>query len=192
MPSFLVHAVVPTLAMLAARRWFDPRVVLLLWPFTILPDVDYFGDNGTWWVHRATLSNVFVAALLVAATYWGARRWAEPGAAPMYARVAAVYLGSHILMDLFVGGVVLFWPLWDRTFLYWLYVEVDTRTNEPVIVSEPATHEGAPVVSETYLWLSPFETAMAAFLLVFWLAVAAAAWRDRRRRLRAGPRQEQR
>lgn len=181
MPSLVIHAVVPTLAMLAARRWFEPRVVLYLWPLTIFPDVDYFGDFGPWWVHRATLSNVFTVALVTGLVYLAARRWAGSAQAPQWALVAFVYLGSHIFMDLFVGGVVAFWPLWDRTFLYWFYILVDTRTNTPEIVNAPGTHEGAPVISTTYEWLSPVESAMMAFLLVFWAALVVAGIRERRR-----------
>lgn len=181
MPSLVIHAVVPTLAMLAARRWFDPRVVLLLWPLTVFPDLDYFGANGTWWVHRATLTNVFAMGLVVGLVYLGARRWAAPGKAPMFALVATVYYGSHILMDSFAGGAVLFWPFLDRTFLYWLSIDVDTRTNTPTLHSDPGVQEGAPVVSETYEWLSPVESAMVAFLLAFWAGLVVAEWRKRRR-----------
>lgn len=188
MPSLVIHALIPTLAMLAARRWFDPRVVLYLWPLTLFPDVDYFGANGSWWVHRATLSNVFVVAIVVGAVYVAARRWLGRDAARGWALVALVYLGSHLVMDAFVGGVVAFWPLWDRTFLYWFYIEVDTRTNEPTVYNAPGTHEGAPIVSTTYEWLSPVESAVVAFLLVFWVGLLVAAWWEHRARRRSGGR----
>ncbi|HWG91005.1 MAG TPA: metal-dependent hydrolase [Candidatus Thermoplasmatota archaeon] len=184
MPSFLVHALIPTFAMLSVRRYFDPRIVLYLWPLTLLPDLDYFGANGTWWVHRATLHSLLSVALVVGLVWLAARRWAAPGAAPQYAAVALVYHGSHILMDTFAGGNVFFWPFFNQTFLYWFYIEVDTATNTPIVTSEPATHEGAPVVSTTYEWLSPAETAMMAFLLVFWAVLVtlslAERYRDRR------------
>ena len=177
MPSFVIHAVAPTLAMLAMRRYFDPRVVLLLWPLTFVPDLDYF--FGT---HRATTTSLFVTLLPVGFLYaW--TLWGPPGAArfEMHARVALVYVGSHLLMDTFTGGIVPFYPLSSWTFCWEASVWVHTPTNRVEPTFGPCHHEGAPVVSEWYPFLDWDQASMLAFLLVAWAGYAAARIVERRR-----------
>lgn len=156
MPSFVVHGLIPPLVLIASRA-FDTRKVLWLLPVTFLPDADFFFG-----VHRETTGNLFLplAAGLVA---WWLHRAPERRGTAEWWTVACVYLTGHALMDLFAGGVVLFWPLSDRTFLMDVAVYIDTATLEPIYTFDPETHAGAPVISPIYRFLDGPEFAMAAF-----------------------------
>lgn len=157
MPSFVVHSILPLLVLLAWRR-LDVRKVWILWPLTHLPDMDYFFG-----FHRATTGNVFVVlpALALAAYWW---RKKERGKAE-WAFIAGVYLGTHILMDVFTGGSVLFYPFSDYTYCYLAAVDVVTATNTPIYYFQPCSREGIPTVSPLYPWLSVSEGAMLSFLV---------------------------
>lgn len=186
LPSFVVHAILPLLVLLSWRR-LDARKVWLLWPLTFLPDMDYFFG-----FHRATLGNVFVVlpAVALAIHWWraGARSKAE------WALIAAVYLGTHILMDVFTGGSVLLYPFSDYTFCYLAAIDVVTATNTPIFYFQACSREGIPVVSPLYPWLTVSEGAMLAFLvpagIVALVAYAVrsgripASWRFPRQRIR--------
>ncbi|MGH7337714.1 MAG: hypothetical protein ACREI7_09055, partial [Myxococcota bacterium] len=128
--------------------------------------------------HRAVTSNVFVP--LAGAAVWQWCRVKRPDRA-IYAAVATYYLASHLLMDLFAGGIVLFWPVWDQNFFFHFEVVVDTLTNRPITDFEAGTEPGAPPVARYFQWISAFETAMVA-LTVATLLVVLALRRARRQR----------
>ncbi len=157
MPSFIVHGLIPLLLLLALRLT-SVRVALLMLPFTWLADLDYwFG------FHRATTSNIFwLLPFLLAWYLWREHR---PTWAP-YAAVASYYLASHMILDIFAGGVVLFWPLWDQTFFWQILVLVNTQTGETDVVNDPGSFEGVPEVAEVFAWISPFEAAMLALTVI--------------------------
>lgn len=169
MPSFIVHLLIPPL-LLAALRLAPNRAILWMLPFTLLPDVDYFVG-----VHRAWTGNVFI--LLPALYLWHRWRETEPVRAG-YAAVAAFYLGSHLFMDVFAGGTVLFWPIWDQNVFLFFEVIIDTETNQPITNVGAGTEAGAPQVARFFRWISAFETAMAAMTAV----TLAGAWLWRRTR----------
>lgn len=171
MPSFVVHGLVPLLVVLALRL-APPRVALTMLPFTWLPDLDFWIG-----VHRATTSNVFI--LLPTLYLWYRWRQDRPDRA-RYAAIATIYLASHLVMDLFAGGIVPFWPLWDETVFWHFLIQINTQTGETDVTNQPGSHEGAPEVVEVFTWLSPLESAMLAFT---GLAVAGTlAWRWYKRR----------
>lgn len=157
MPSFIVHGLIPLLLLLAFRL-VPVRAALWMLPFTWLPDLDFWIG-----VHRATTSNVFILIPGLIALY----RWRQtrPDWVP-YAGAATFYLASHLVMDVFAGGVVLFWPIWDQTFFWHILVQINTQTGEPDITADPGTFEGAPQVVEVFTWISPFEAAMLALTLL--------------------------
>lgn len=170
MPSFAVHAVVPLLLLLAFRR-LDRRAVFALWPLTIAPDFDYFFG-----FHRATLGNVFILVPFAAAlayAWWPDRR--RPAVAT-WMLVAIAYLGSHLLMDLFTGGSVLFYPFSDYTFCYDARILVVTATNQVQPTFAPCGRGGIPTVAPLYPWLSAVDAAIFALVLPVGLAAGASAW----------------
>lgn len=181
MPGLVIHAVVPPLVMLAMRRYFDPRIVILLWPMTILPDLDYFVG-----VHRATTMNVFFLAGVLLVTHGLARAFDRPKAW-LWTGTAAAYLASHVVMDTFTGGVVPLYPLSDYTVCWFWYIEAVTATNDVTVYFEPCSHAGAPVVSRVYPVLQTDQAAMLAFVAFAWVAyVVARVVEARRARARGG------
>lgn len=102
MPNWAIHLIVPFLALLMVGRKEDLKYVILLLPLAVLPDIDTLVTE-----HRALLHNIFIPALFV---LFG-----------LYIKkmrsiffIAALYFGSHVILDLFDGGVVLFYPLYNN------------------------------------------------------------------------------
>ena len=92
--------------------------------------------------------------------------------------IALVYLVSHLVMDTFTGGTVLFYPLSTHTVCYWVQILVHTPTNTVYPSVEDCSHPGVPQVAEVYPWLSGTDAATLAFILPAGLAMAAwHAWR---------------
>ena len=192
MPSFLPHAVAP--ALVAAAFFPVPRrTVLLCLPMVWAPDLDYLVQSQ----HRAVTHSILIPLLLlavVALLWWRrdrtARFWefaTRPGV-PVGLSLSAFYLASHSLMDVFAGGVVLLWPFSDTSFYSHFQILLDTGSNTFEPNGESGTEEGTPGLIPTYEWLSPVDTAVAAFLGACgagWLAVRQ--WRKARGTLPAKP-----
>ncbi len=185
MPSFLPHLVAPALVALA----FFPvprRTALLFAPLVWAPDLDYLVQSE----HRAATHSALIPLALLASVVvlWrrrdpGARFWefATRPSAPVGLSLAAFYVGSHGLMDVFAGGVVLLWPFAYTNFFadFELILHTETNTFEPV--GSAGTAPGTPEISDEYPWLGYVDTAVLAFLaacLAAWLAVRA--WRKAR------------
>lgn len=180
MPSFLPHLVAPALvaaAFFPIRR----RTVLLMAPTVWIPDVDYVVPAA----HRAATHSVLIPLLLLLAVVvlWRrrdaeARFWefaTRPGA-PAILSLLAFFLASHIVMDIFAGGVVLLWPLVQTNVYLAFEILLDTGSNTFTPASEGGTSQGAPALSPVYEWVSTVGTAVFSFLLaslLTWLGVKA-------------------
>lgn len=185
MPSFLPHAVAPALVAAAFFR-VPRRTVLLLLPTVWVPDLDYLVQSQ----HRAVTHSVLIPALLLAAVVvlWrrrdpAARFWefaTRPGW-PVGLSLSAFYVASHLLMDVFAGGVVLLWPFTYTNFYTDFQIVLDTGSNTFAPEGSSGTAPGTPALSPQYPWVSYVDTAVAAFLgacLSGWLAVRQ--WRKAR------------
>lgn len=159
MPSFVVHGIVPLLLLLATRR-LDARKIWLLWPLTFAPDLDSFFGH-----HRATLHNVWILLPFLAILLWHLRPATRNLQRVEWMGIALVYLGSHLLMDVFAGGAVLFYPVSTYNFCHLAAIDVVTATNELRPYFRPCSSDGIPTVAAVFPWLSVFEGAMLAFLL---------------------------
>ena len=102
MPDWPIHIIVPLLALLIVGRKEDKKYILLLLPLAIIPDFDSFVDQ-----HRALLHNIFLPMLLLFLGMVIKQKKA-------IFVIAAVYLASHVFMDMFDGGVVLFYPFYNK------------------------------------------------------------------------------
>lgn len=185
MPSFLPHLVAP--ALVAAAFFPVPRrTVLLLAPTVWLPDLDYLVQSQ----HRAVTHSALVPLALLASVVvlWrrrdpDARFWefaTRPGA-PVALSLVSFFIASHLLMDVFAGGVVLLWPLSYTNFFADFEIVLHTQTNTFESAGEAGTAQGTPEISDDYEWLSYVDTAILAFLAacaIAWLAVRA--WRAAR------------
>jgi len=101
MPDWPIHLIVPLLALLIVSRKENLKYVFLLLPLALLPDFDTFAVQ-----HRALLHNIFIPLILglcgLASTKYRA-----------IFIIASAYIASHVLLDLFAGGVVLFYPIYN-------------------------------------------------------------------------------
>lgn len=126
-------------------------------------------------IHR-TATNVFTLLPFLGVLAWSWR--AERRGLAEWSLIALVYLTSHLAMDTFNGGTVLFYPLSDRTVCYFVQIMVHTPTNTLYPTIEDCSHPGVPGVMVDYPWLSGADAAMLAFVLPAGLAVAAwQGWR---------------
>ncbi len=101
MPDWPIHLIVPLLALLIVSKREHQKYILLLLPLAVIPDFDTFATQ-----HRALLHNMFIPLLLLFC-----------GLVIKENRtiflIASVYLASHVVLDMFGGGVVLFYPIYN-------------------------------------------------------------------------------
>lgn len=96
MPNWAIHLIVPLLAMLIVGKKEDYKFILLLLPLAILPDLDTFATQ-----HRALLHNIFIPMILLFMALAVKK-------ARMIFIISAVYIGSHVLLDMFGAGLYYF------------------------------------------------------------------------------------
>ncbi len=102
MPDWPIHLIVPLLALLIVSKKEHQKYILLLAPLAIAPDLDTFATQ-----HRALLHNIFIPLLLLVLGYAIKEKKA-------IFTIASVYIASHVVLDMFGGGVVLFYPFYDK------------------------------------------------------------------------------
>ena len=186
--SWVPHIVLPTLVALAFFRGLPRKWVLLLAPITWVPDLDYFSQGE----HRVLTHNIWVPLALlgaaIAAWTWSSaasERFRDvvrrPGW-PLVWLLASYYWASHLFLDIFAGGVLLFWPFSNLDYYLFYEVHINLQTGETTPIAEGGTSEGAPELSTDYAWLSFEHTAELAFLGV--VAAAGLGWWLWRRRAR--------
>lgn len=101
MPDWPTHLIVPLLALLIVSKKEHQKYILLLLPLAVIPDFDTFVTQ-----HRALLHNMFIPLLLL---LFGLM-------IKEYRTIfiiASVYIASHVVLDMFGGGVVLLYPLYN-------------------------------------------------------------------------------
>lgn len=98
MPDWPIHLIVPLLALLIVSRKEDTKYILLLLPLAVISDLDTFVSQ-----HRALLHNIFIPLLLISAGLIIKSKRS-------FFIIASVYFASHVVLDMFHGGVVLFYP----------------------------------------------------------------------------------
>lgn len=165
LPTFVLQSVIPLMFLLAIPG-LDRRKVLLLWPLTHVADLDYVIGH-----HRATGHNVWLLVPLVAILVWSLLPQHRHPARAQTMLIALAYMGSHIVMDVFAGGVTLFYPFSTYTACFYGEVNVYTATNTPEVILEQCSFDGIPVVATKYAWLWGIEAAFLAFLVPATLGV---------------------
>ncbi|HEY9245757.1 MAG TPA: hypothetical protein VIO11_02815, partial [Candidatus Methanoperedens sp.] len=102
MPDWPIHLIVPLLALLITGKKEHTKYILLFLPLSVMPDMDTFMTQ-----HRALLHNIFIPfSIFLIGSMLKEKK--------ILFIIASVYLLSHIVLDLFGGGVVLFYPFYDR------------------------------------------------------------------------------
>lgn len=91
------------LFMFSSRLGLDVKKIIILSPFSIFPDIDIF------FFHRALLHNIFIPFIPFLAFVFIKNRRDVYG-------IICFYLMSHIMLDIFNGGVSLLYPFYDNVF----------------------------------------------------------------------------
>jgi hypothetical protein len=187
--SWVPHLILPPLVALAFFRSWPRKWVLWLAPTTFLAELDFilpaawaepFGMDH---FHRAATHTFLIPAAIVLAVWWHARRnqvafpeYALRPGWPLAGTLVAYYLVSHSIMDIFAGGVVLLWPLWNLNWYVDLRIDINLQTRELLPTAETGTSEGPFQLDPAYPWFTNEHAAMLAFALAALLAWAALAW----------------
>lgn len=195
MVSWVPQILVPPLFALAFFRRLPRRWVMSLAPITFLGDIDYAVAGQ----HRVLTHTLVLPAALLAVVLlmWRAARragtaasgaggfaayWMAPGL-PLALMLSAYFLTAHDIMDIFTGGVTLFWPFSPLNFAfdYELIWHPATHQLEPQVYAslEP---EPAPL-DPAYPWFTDEHNAMLAMVLCGGL-VLLVGWLRRRRAAR--------
>lgn len=186
MVSWVPGIVVPTLAALAFFRTLPRRWVLGLAPLAWVQDLDILSPGA----HRVYSHNLWVALVPLVACWmlWRRRDPTAPFLAfaarpgwPVALLLASYYFAAHTFLDVFAGGVLLFWPLSQTNFFLFYEIYIDLQTGEAEAVGEAGTSEGAPELSTDYPWLTFEHTATLAFFAVLAAAMLVAFLLRRRR-----------
>lgn len=182
MVSWVPHIVLPALVALAFFRSL-PRVwVMAMAPIVWLQDLDYLSPGE----HRVYSHNIFVPLIPLVILFLLHRRnplgltlrnFATRPGLPVALLLASYYLASHVLLDIFAGGVVLFWPLLNTNIFIDFEIWLNTKTNTFLPQGEAGTSIGAPDVAPMYPWLSYVDTATLALLAGVALLLLFLRWR---------------
>jgi membrane-bound metal-dependent hydrolase YbcI (DUF457 family) len=117
MPNWAIHLLIPLLALLIVGRKEDHKYILLLLPIAVFPDVDTFVTE-----HRALLHNIFIPLVLVLIGL--SLKKMRP-----ILFITAFYFASHVILDMFNGGVVFFYPFYNEMAFIDASLEM-SKTNE--------------------------------------------------------------
>lgn len=95
----------------------NPKNIVILSIFSILPDTDMF------FFHRATFHNIFILVIPLLIFIFMKNGKEMSG-------LICFYLGSHLILDIFDGGIYLLYPFYNKIIFVW--IEILFSTNGPV------------------------------------------------------------
>lgn len=143
MPDVLLHLIVPLAALLL---FYDRRYrtyILLLSPLAILPDIDHLGSGefARMWLHNLF---ILLPPLLVGVYAY------KTGHKKAYsiALIAVFYLCSHVLLDVFQGGVSLLYPVVGDSFAVTCDLVIQDHNFTPNIALTASTPSRDPSVEQ--------------------------------------------
>lgn len=198
MSTFLIHLLVPVL-MISVIGVFHLRDIWRWSWISWIGDLDYLGwmlhvKYGWPNVHRALFHNVWILFALLGYSAWtfrnywnrGGRSFAEFARLAPQAILIPYFFLTHLVLDIFQGGISAFWPLSTRNFFWWFEIHVDTTKPipSPTVFSEPGSAPAVVEVSKVYLFMDSEEFAF--FLL--YLTCMVFLWVYRRGGLMRRPR----
>ena len=114
MSSLFNHVFIPItiLIIFSNELKIDSKNIILLSLFGILPDIDIF------FFHRASFHNIFILIIPMLAFVFMNRE---------IFGIVSFYLISHIILDVFNGGVFLLYPFYNNDFF--IRAELDSGIN---------------------------------------------------------------
>ena len=156
-----MHFILPLLIILVALPKVDKRLIVGLAFLTFVPDLDFFiGFN-----HRFLFHNIFFAGLLSSIIYIISRNikvfW-----------ISFYYLMSHLILDLTVGKVALFWPFYQR-----LIEIIITLNSKWKFVFDINTYPLKSIEEHMVKYPSYFFTQEGIFIMLLFLAMLIIAYR---------------
>jgi len=101
----LIHLIIPLLLLLLICDKDKRTLIFILSPIAIIPDLDIFYD------HRGLLHNIFILVGILAVSKLFSEKWK-----PTLIIISA-YFVSHIVLDMFNGGVGLLYPFHNMLFV---------------------------------------------------------------------------
>ena len=99
----IMHVIIPLLVLLALFPKMDKKLAVGLAFLVFIPDMDFFID----FTHRFLFHNIFFTTGLSLLIYLFSRNL-------KIFLISLYYLTSHLILDLTVGAVALFYPLYQR------------------------------------------------------------------------------
>jgi hypothetical protein len=123
MSSLFNHVFIPVAILLVFSKELkiDPGKILILSFFAMLPDAD-----AIFLPHRAVLHNVLIVLIPLLLFVLVKSRREVFG-------IIFFFLASHLLLDLFDGGIFLFYPFYDSVFFARVELLFDMETIKPVL-----------------------------------------------------------
>lgn len=105
MSSSFSHIFIPMaiLIMFSDKLKIDKKKIMTLSFISVLPDIDIF------LLHRALFHNIFMIVIVLILIYFLIRDIEVFG-------ITSFYLISHLILDIFNGGIFLLFPIYDGVF----------------------------------------------------------------------------
>lgn len=123
MSSLFNHVFIPLVILLifSEKLRLNQRNIITLSFFGILPDADAFV-----FIHRAFLHNIFILLIIPLVIFVFIKDIKICG-------IISFYLMSHLVLDIFNGGIFLFYPLYDKVFFSRIEVWFHSGDMIPII-----------------------------------------------------------
>ena len=166
MTSPLDHIFIPVaiLLLFSKKLKLNQREIIALGFITVLPDMDgiFFGSNSTH-LHRVLFHNIFIVIIPFLLFILAKSKHEVFG-------IICFYLTSHLILDLFTGGIFLFYPVYNKVFFAHMELLLSHSSFMPVIeygISNKIMNNGIgePVISS--------ENVAFAILLIICAAISA-------------------
>jgi len=155
-----MHFIIPLLILLVAFPKIDKKIAVSLAFLALVPDIDFFiGFN-----HRFLFHNIFFAIILSSAIYLFTKNL-------KLFLISLYYLISHLILDLTVGKVALFWPIYQR--LIEIIITINSKWK---FVFDINTYHLKTVEEHMIKYPSYFFTQEGIFVMLLFLIMLAIAY----------------
>lgn len=114
MSSLFNHIFIPVVILLlfSKKLKLNPREVVALSFFSVFPDIDaifFLFNLSPATLHRLLFHNIFILVIPILCFIFVKSRRREFG-------IISFYLTSHLILDMFTGGIFLFYPFYNNVF----------------------------------------------------------------------------
>ena len=118
MPNWGIHLIIPLFALIILCKKENYKYALVLLPVAVFSDSDVLFNQ-----HRGLFHNVFIPiAILLIAYIWKQNR--------TILLIIAFYTSSHLLLDIFNGGIAPFYPFDNHIAFINIFLQLASSTHE--------------------------------------------------------------